>query len=345
MPNNIKKSGFSNGVKAIGLISGGLDSILAVKIVAEQGIKVIGVTFITPFNDDDFGKRAVLLAEQLDINCKLIHISEEFLDMLKSPRYGYGKNLNPCIDCRILEFKKAHQLMRELGASFIITGEVLGQRPMSQNKNSLELIEKKSGAEGLIVRPLCGKLLSPTTAERRGWIDRNKLFDINGRSRKKQYALAKQFNISGYSSPAGGCLLTDPGFSLITKNLLRSDMLDIGSIGLIKTGRYFTISDSFKLVVGRDEKENLKLMGLARSEDVIFQPQTKGPVAIGMGKRENENLQMACRIVAYYCKSPHPYIGGGGKDTRVSIKISYDGKEKIITCTRISESELSKYRV
>jgi tRNA-specific 2-thiouridylase len=322
--------------KAIALISGGLDSVLAAKIISEQGIDVIGVSFLTPFNGNNFEQSIKSLSKELGIDIKLVNISKDFLEMLASPRYGYGKNLNPCIDCRILELKKAYQLMKELGADFIITGEVLGQRPMSQNKNSMELIEKKSGVGGLLVRPLCGKLFAPTTAEKEGWIDRNKLLNINGRSRKKQYELAKKYNISGYGAPAGGCLLTDPGFSLIIKDLLNNKMLDIHSIGLIKNGRYFTVSDSFKLVVGRDHQQNQALMKLASKKDIIFEPETKGPVAIAFGKKKTKDIDIACRIVAYYCKD---------KEVNVSVKTFRNVKTHLVNTEKISEQELLKYRV
>lgn len=321
-------------IKALALISGGLDSVLAAKIISEQDVEVIGMTFLTPFCDDDFSIRIKGLAEQLSIKLKLVDISEEFIEMLKSPRYGYGKNLNPCIDCRILELKKAHQLMKGLNANFIVTGEVLGQRPMSQNKSAMELIEKKSGIEGLLVRPLCGKLLSPTIAEKEGWLDRNKFLDINGRSRKIQYELAKKYGIYGYGSPAGGCLLTDPGFSLKVKDLLDSKMLNEHSIRLIKNGRYFRITDLFKLIVGRNEEENQKLAELVNKEDVFFQPQAKGPVAVGCGEKSDRHLEIAASIVAYYCK-----------DTSVNIEVSYDSNGKKINSGKISERELKNYRV
>lgn len=322
--------------KAIALISGGLDSVLAAKVILEQGIEVIGVTFITPFSGDDISERVKSLAKTLNIDLKLLDISEEFFKMLKFPKHGYGKNLNPCIDCRILELRQAHQLMKELGASFVITGEVLGQRPMSQNRHSIELIERESGMEGLIVRALCAKLLSPSIPEKEGWIKREELLDIDGRSRKKQYKLVEKYNISGYGAPAGGCLLTDAGFSLKVKNLMKSDMLDSGFINLMKTGRYFSVSDSFKLVVGRDHKENLKLLSLAKDGDVIFEPESKGPVAIGRGKRENNTLEIASKIVAYYCKDEQVHI---------NVKVSPDDKYQTINAEKISELELSKYRV
>lgn len=334
-------------VKAIALISGGLDSVLAAKVISEQGIEVIGVSFLTPFCGDNFAKNIKNLSGELGLEIKLIDISEDFLEMLASPRYGYGKNLNPCIDCRILELKKAIQLMKELGANFIVTGEVLGQRPMSQNKNSIELIEKRSEVNGLLVRPLCGKLLAPTIPEKKGWLDRNNLFDINGRSRKRQYELAGKYKIYGYGAPAGGCLLTDPGFSLIVQDLLRSDMLNIHSIALAKNGRYFKISDKFKLIVGRDQKQNQKLMQLADKGDIILQPETKGPTAVAFGKAKENEITIACRIVASFCVPPHQIFGSGGKDEKanIQIKVARDGNEKTVLTDKISRENLAKYKV
>jgi len=207
-------------MKALALLSGGLDSSLAVEIISNLGIEVVAVNFVTPFClcDGKRGcrKKSVLISKRLNIDLKIFNIAEDFLEVLKKPRYGYGKNLNPCIDCRILMLRKAKEIMNELGASFIITGEVLGQRPMSQNRKAMEIIEKASGLEGLIVRPLCAKLLPASIPEREGWINRDDLLNITGRSRKKQFELVRKFNISDHACPAGGCLLTDPGFSLRT---------------------------------------------------------------------------------------------------------------------------------
>ncbi len=334
-------------MKAIALISGGLDSVLAAKVILNQGIEVIGVTFITPFSADDISIRVKLLAETLNIDLKVLDISEEFFKILKSPQHGYGKNLNPCIDCRILELKKAHQLMKELGASFIVTGEVLGQRPMSQNRRAIELIEKESGVEELIVRPLSAKLLPPSIPEKENWINREELLDIEGRCRKRQFELATKFNISGYSSPAGGCLLTDPGFSLRVKDLLQSNMLDTDCINLIKRGRYFSISDSFKLVVGRNHEENQKLIKLAKKGDVIFEPESKGPVAIGRGKRENKNIETASKIVAYYCKSVYSkqYEVDVDQKVKINVRILPEDGMQLLSAEKISEQELTEYLV
>ena len=326
----------SNRMKALALISGGLDSVLAAKIISGQKIEVVGISFLIPFCGNTFEKDIKSLSEEIGIEIKLVDISEEFIEMLKTPKYGYGKNLNPCIDCRILELKKAHKLMKKLKANFIITGEVLGQRPMSQNKRAMETIEKESGIEGLIVRPLSAKLLPTTIPEKRGWIKTEKLLDISGRSRKRQYKLAEEFGISGYGSPAGGCLLTDPTFSLIVKNLISSDMLVPHAVALIKAGRYFSIDEKFKLVVGRNHEQNLKLMSIAEDEDVVFEPEGKGPVAIGWGKRENRHLKIASQIIAYYCK----------KDKiNVKIKIPPGHNTRTIESEKISEQGLLSYRI
>ncbi|MDI6641651.1 MAG: tRNA 4-thiouridine(8) synthase ThiI, partial [Elusimicrobiota bacterium] len=184
----------------------------------------------------------------------------------------------------IFMLKKAKEFMNEIGASFIITGEVLGQRPMSQNIKAMKIIEKESGLEGLIVRPLSAKLLPESIPEKQGWVKRDSLLDIVGRSRKKQFNLAREFDISDYACPAGGCLLTDPYFSLIIKDLLRSDMLNIDNINLVKNGRYHRITDSLKLIVGRNQEENQILMSLSKERDLIIEPESKGPIAIGRGE-------------------------------------------------------------
>ena len=197
-------------IKAVVLFSGGLDSILALKLIQEQGIEVKGVNFKTPF----FGLgEAFVIAKDLDIDLEIIDITEELLKILKNPKYGFGKNMNPCIDCHALMFKKAGEYMNKIGASFILSGEVLGERPMSQNRNSLSIIERESGLEGKILRPLSALLLTETIPEKGGLVDRNKLLDISGRSRKRQMKMADEMGIKDYPSPAGGCKLTEPSFS------------------------------------------------------------------------------------------------------------------------------------
>lgn len=246
-------------IKALVMLSGGLDSSLAVRILQEQGLEVEAVHFTGVFHAgefDEYDSSAGRFAKRFGVKLTILNIEEDFIDILKNPRYGYGSNINPCIDCRIYTLKKAKKYMDETDASFIATGEVLGQRPMSQRKNMLELVEKRSGLEGLLLRPLSAKLLEPTIPEEKGWIDREKLFDISGRSRKPQMALAKRYGIEDYPNPAGGCLLTDPQFSERLRDLLRHNNLTMGEMEFLKVGRHFRLSDDTKAVVGRSREDN-----------------------------------------------------------------------------------------
>ncbi len=206
------------GSKAIGLLSGGLDSTLAVKIIIEQGIEVIALNFMSPFcactaKSAGCKSEAMKVSKAFGIQIKPVFLGEEYLEMIKNPKHGYGRALNPCVDCRIMMFKKAGQFMKESGASFVFTGEVLGQRPMSQRKDTMRIIEKESGLEGLIVRPLCARLLPETIPEKEGIVDRNQLLRIQGRSRKEQIKMAENLQIQDYPCSAGGCLLTEKGFA------------------------------------------------------------------------------------------------------------------------------------
>ncbi|UCD83431.1 MAG: hypothetical protein JSU92_08920 [Deltaproteobacteria bacterium] len=325
-------------MKAAALLSGGLDSSLAIKLVLNQGVEVTALNFITPFClcDGKRGcrKKAVIIADNLNIELKMFNISEEYLEIVKNPRYGYGKNLNPCIDCRILMFKKTKEFMNESGTGFIITGEVLGQRPMSQNRKAMEIIERASGLNGLVVRPLSAKLFPPSIPEKEGWIKREDLLDIEGRSRGKQFVLTKELDISDYACPAGGCLLTDPAFSLRVKDLMISNMLSIDNINLIKNGRYLRINDSFKLIVGRNEEENQRLINLANDKDLVIEPESKGPVAIGRGEIEDNDKQIALKTVAYYCKD---------ENVKINFSIFPEDKNYTIITDRMSEQELQNY--
>ncbi len=325
-------------MKAVALLSGGLDSSLAIKLVLDQGIELTALNFVTPFCQCD-GKRgcrkkAVVITENLAIELKMFNISEEYLELVRNPVYGYGKNMNPCIDCRILMFKKAKEFMNESGARFIITGEVLGQRPMSQNRKAMEIIESQSGLDGLVVRPLSAKLFPPSIPEREGWINREGLLDIAGRSRKRQFILTEELDIKDYACPAGGCLLTDPIFSLRIKDLLTSNMLSTENVNLVKNGRYLSINDSFKLIVGRNEEENLRLISLAHDKDLLIEPESKGPVAIGRGKIEDNNKQIALKTVAYYCKD---------ENVKLNFRIFPEDKKFTIISDKINEQELQNY--
>ena len=242
-------------MKAISLFSGGLDSQLAVCLVKRQGIEVEGVNFKAPFFGGD--RKMAMAADDLGISLKTIDISEEYMDVLRNPKYGYGKNMNPCIDCHGFMIRKAGEYMQENGASFILTGEVLGQRPMSQNKSSLAAVDKISGFRGLILRPLSAKLLPPTIAEQEGWVDREKLLDISGRSRVRQMELAAELGITEYPSPAGGCLLTMENFSRRLRHLfqLRPEAKP-HETEILKHGRHFLLRLHGPYWLGRKKSEN-----------------------------------------------------------------------------------------
>ncbi len=290
-------------VKAVAMFSGGLDSILASKLILEQGIELEAVHFDIGFYSYKSGTspNPRVSAEELGIPLKIFNVSEDFLEVLKTPRHGYGSNLNPCIDCRIFTLNKAKERMRKTGAKFIITGEVLGERPMSQKRNTLELIDRNSGLEGLILRPLSARLLEPTVPEKEGWVKRESLLDIEGRSRKPQLKLAAEFGIKKYPAPAGGCLLTDPIFSRKLKDLMHYSDLNLDNINLLRLGRYFRLSPGMKVVVGRNKGENKKIMDYAGPGDTIFKVMdSPGPVALARGEGIENFIDQICRNVASY---------------------------------------------
>ena len=293
--------------KAIGLLSGGLDSILATCLLQDQGIDILAISFQTPF----FGtQRAQRAAAQLKVPLRTIDISGEHLQLVRNPRYGYGKNMNPCIDCRILSLKKAGEYMRQIGALFLFTGEVLGQRPMSQHKKALNIVERDSGLQGYILRPLSAAHLEPTIPEQEGWVDRNALLDISGRTRKPQISLAKEKGLTDYPNPAGGCLLTDKSFSDRFRDYLQyteKPLLD--DVHLLKVGRHFRLENGDKVIVARDEKEAQLLMDLYQENDHLLIPEDfSGPVVMLQG----ESLDMAIKKMMQYTKKALP------KDARIN---------------------------
>ncbi|TAM40680.1 tRNA 4-thiouridine(8) synthase ThiI [bacterium] len=285
-------------IKALALVSGGLDSLLAARLVKEQGLEVIGLHFKIPFCKLDIRKSLP------DIGIKIIEVDlgEEFLKLIQGPRYGFGSNMNPCIDCKILMFSKAREWMVSLGAGFIITGEVLGQRPMSQNKQALSLIKRASGLDDLLLRPLSARLFAPTLPEREGWVDREKLLDFNGRLRRPQMRLAERLGIVEYANPAGGCLLTDPCFSRRLKELLAHRELNLENLELLKVGRHFRIGEDLRLAVGRNKDENELLTRLAGSGDYLFHPQDDlaGPFSLARGSFTEDMLELCSRITCAY---------------------------------------------
>jgi tRNA-uridine 2-sulfurtransferase len=292
--------------KAIALLSGGLDSILAVKVMQEQGIEVEAINFLTIFctcTHKGCQHAATQAAKTLNIPLKIFNITKEYISVIKNPKHGYGSNMNPCIDCRIFIFKKAKDYMSQVSASFLVTGEVLGERPMSQRRDAIMLIEKEAGLKGLILRPLSAKLFDPTIPEKEGAIDREKLLAISGRSRKPQIEMAKHFGINDYPCPAGGCLLTDPGFAKRVKDLMKHDQMTLDELRLLKIGRHFRLSPNTKLVVGRDEKENGLLESLATPQDVIFKLKDyQGPLSILRGSSLEDFIGLAASIIAHHTK-------------------------------------------
>lgn len=333
-------------MKAIVLVSGGLDSALAGRLIKELGIEVIPLYFKIPFchrlkTNGSLDKRETFqLSANLDAAVRTIDIGDDFLNLLVKPKHGFGSNMNPCIDCKILMLRKTKGLMQEWGAAFVVTGEVLGQRPMSQHRQALLEIEKESGLNGLLLRPLSARLLPETIPEKEGWIDRAKLLNFSGRSRKPQIELAENFEFKNYPNAAGGCLLTEPGFSRRLKDVMQFDRLSNENIELIKLGRYFKISDNARLIVGRDEPENNTLIGLARENDYLFMPtdELAGPIALGRGAFNDELVKLCCSITCRYCDIAD----------RLETGIVYKkvpGEEKILIAKPMRESEVISLRI
>jgi len=285
-------------MKALALLSGGLDSLLAARLIMDQGIEVIGVSFVTPF----FGAEgATMGAEELGIELVVIDLTDDLFRTIERPKHGYGKHMNPCIDCHALMVRRASEKMEELGADFIVTGEVVGQRPKSQMRFGLGVVERESGIQGRLLRPLSAKLLSPTVPETEGWIDRERLLGLHGRTRKPQIELAEHYGIERYTSPAGGCLLTDENFARALKDVKNHGDLSTVDVRLISMGRQFRLSDTGKLIVGRNHAENERLFEL-ETEGVLFVKcvEHKGPVGVFRGEATPENLEAAARVVSRY---------------------------------------------
>jgi tRNA-specific 2-thiouridylase len=332
-------------MKAITLLSGGLDSMLAARVIMEQGVELEALNFMTVFCTCT-NRGATCLAPQkavetLGIPLKVFNVSEEYLGVVKHPKHGYGRNMNPCIDCRIFMLKKAKAYMEESGAVFIVTGEVLGQRPMSQRKDAMHLIEKEAGLEGLILRPLSAKVLPTTIPEKEGWVDRERLLNISGRSRKPQIELADHYGIHDYPCPAGGCLLTDPGFAKRMKDLMVYDpQFSLNDVHLLKIGRHFRFSNGVKLVVGRNEEENQKIQTFAQGEDILLKVSSfPGPLSLLRGKLDEGDIEKAAAITVHY---------GKGKDLR-EIEVTYKGVDedhhRSLSVSPISRGEIERWMI
>jgi tRNA U34 2-thiouridine synthase MnmA/TrmU len=293
-----------DSVKAIGLLSGGLDSTLAVKLLIDQGIEVTAFNMITPFctcTRKGCKHEAGKVAKQFGVPVKIIAAGEDYIEMIKQPKHGYGSNMNPCIDCRIFLLKKAKAYMEEIGARFIFTGEVLGQRPMSQHKRAMNLIEKETGLQGLILRPLSAKLLPLTIPEEQHWVDREKLLDIQGRRRLPQIELAKKIGIKDYPCPGGGCRLTDPQFAKRLKESLEHGEDTIRDIQLLKYGRHIRLSNGAKVIVGRNEEENKLLLQYMNPEDIALEViGTGSPITLLKKHKDDDDLRQAAKLCIRY---------------------------------------------
>lgn len=290
--------------KAVALVSGGLDSTLAVKLMQDQGIEVVALNFLTPISINN-SQKVTRIGTQFGRECKVSLLGMDYLRMVESPSHGYGKNMNPCIDCRIFMLRLAGRYMEEIDASFLITGEVLGQRPMSQRQDTLRIIERESNLKDRLLRPLSAQLLEPTAAEREGIVDRDKLLGLSGRSRKGQMRLAEKLGIKDYPTPAGGCLLTDENYSRKLRDLFCYHGSDytLGDVELLSIGRHFRLSKSVKVIVGRNEGENQRVELLKGPHHCLLYPQNfTGPVALVCGEAAKDEMILVSRVIVRYGK-------------------------------------------
>ena len=286
------------------LYSGGLDSLLAARVLMDQGLSLLGLRFLLPFEPPDLDPSstpAALLALDMGLPLRFIRCGLDYIDMVKNPGHGYGIRVNPCIDCKIYFLRKAAEIMKSEGALFVATGEVVGQRPMSQMKHMLNHIEKESGLKGYLLRPLSAKLLKPTVAETSGAVDRERLWGISGRSRSVQLALAGKYGITGYSSPAGGCLFTDAPMEKRIRDLF--DLCPdhtMTDFYLLTVGRHYRLSGEVKIIVGRNEKENLELRKYRDDADLYMEPAFKGPDIWVRGEPEEDTLRVVLSVMSRY---------------------------------------------
>ena len=329
--------------KVVALLSGGLDSQLAVQMMQKQGFEVSAVAIKTPFCDFDCGRGCGFeireRADTLGINLKTVYLGDEYIEMLKNPKHGFGSGMNPCIDCRAMMFDAAKKQMDKIGAEFIISGEVLGQRPMSQHGPALRTIEKESNLEGIIVRPLSGALLPKTEPEKNGLIKRENLGMIRGRSRKPQLELAKKFGIEDPPNAGGGCLLTDPAFSLRAKDLFKhKETPTTNDIDLLKVGRHFRFDQKIKFVVGRNKEENEIIKSLALSNDILFEARDHmGPISILRGDGLDGFEKFAAEITLRYSDAQR------NEQSVVIIKKDNKNSDLLVSCA--TEPEYTQYRI
>ncbi|PXF54898.1 MAG: thiamine biosynthesis protein [Deltaproteobacteria bacterium] len=333
-----------NSPTCLVLYSGGLDSILACKVLQEQGIHVIALYFITPFfgyklkGQERISKKKALA--DYGIQFKKIDISDAYLKMVKNPEHGYGKYMNPCIDCKILMVRKAIKMLGEFNASFVVTGEILGQRPMSQRRDALRIIERDSGADGLLLRPLSALHLRPTDMENKGLVDRSRLLGLTGRGRKDQIALAVKYGIKEYPAPAGGCVLADPILSRRFKRMFELwPEFDVNDCVLAQMGRHFLLPDKSWLVIGRDKRGNAKIVSMMREGDIRLDlTAVPGPTGLWRKIYSDVNADLAASILCRYARL---------KNRLGEIKLSGPGTENIRTIRTVPASDeiINKHRM
>ncbi len=328
--------------KALALISGGLDSLLATRVVQQQGVHVEGINFFTGFcveghthairkKDRAKPKRnnALWVAEQLGIKLHIVDCVDDYRDVVLNPRYGYGANLNPCLDCKIFMLAKAREWIDARDFDFVITGEVVGQRPKSQRKDTMPLVQRDSGIDDRLLRPLCAHRLPPTLPEREGWVDRQRLYGFSGRSRKPQMALAAEFGFADYAQPAGGCcFLTDENYSLKLKDLwaARGDRkYELDDIMLLKVGRHIRPAPHFKVIVAREEGENRFLSGYRKQFAHLILTSHGGPLALIDGKADSADVELAARIVGRYSQ---------GRDAE-QVELNYTDRDGRVSPIRV----------
>ena len=311
---------YARRIKGVGLTSGGLDSTLAALIMRKLGIDVLQICFTTPFFGDENARQ---VAAETGLAMESIDITDVYLRMLRSPKHGYGRNMNPCIDCHTLMIRLAGEMLAEKEADFVFTGEVLGQRPMSQNRQSLGTVNRESGLNGLLLRPLSGQLLDPTEPELNGWIDREQLLDLQGRSRKPQMRLAEEFKLKWYPTPAGGCLLTQDVFARRLKDLFDHQGEDVerSEIELLKVGRHLRFDDGVKLVVGRNKSDNDRILELTLPQSVVFRTRDiPGPVVLASRGLDEKLFSKAADLCATYSDA------AGAQSVKVEARIRGAGR-------------------
>lgn len=323
---------------------------LAAKVIMEQGVHVEGINFYTGFcveghthairkRDQNRPKRnnALWVAEQLGIKMHIIDVSEPYKDIVINPKHGYGANLNPCLDCKGFMVQNAYQWIQQHHFDFIITGEVIGQRPMSQRKDTMPVVQKESGAGELLLRPLCAKLLPPTLPEQEGWIDREKLLDFNGRSRKPQMALAEKYGITEYAQPAGGCcFLTDQAYSQKLADLWQSRgnrEYELDDIMLLKVGRHLRPKKHFKVIISREEGETRFLEGYRKQFVNLITTSHGGPLALVDGEVGEEDLRLAARLVARFSQ------GRSAEQVDVQVNLK-DGSKQVLHVKAMSPNDI-----